>query len=191
MSLTKRLSVVPLVRGHRALTSSDIGLVPELAFGFGEHPTTRLAARRVEEVCLARSGASLLDVGTGSGVLSIVADRCGAARVVGIDTSLTAVDAARRNVASNAASSVRIHSTPVEDLDATFDVVVANIDARTLVSLCEPLGRRLARGGELILSGLLTEDEAIVAREYEAAGLGIGSRTTEGDWLLLTAGYER
>jgi ribosomal protein L11 methyltransferase len=64
---------------------------------------------------------------------------------------------------------------------------VANIDARTLLRLRQPVLERLAPGGVLILTGLLIEDEPLVAREYEAAGLTLCGRSTEDDWLLLVA----
>src|SRR4029077_18047415 len=119
-----------------------VRLGPALAFGFGEHPTTRMAASEVERRC--RGGARrVLDFGTGSGVLAVVAAVSGAARVIGLDVAPAAVGAARADAARNGVSKkCRFAEGSPGRLGAPFDLVVANVDLSTLIGLAESLGKR-------------------------------------------------
>jgi ribosomal protein L11 methyltransferase len=157
-----------LARGTRAVL-----LEPALAFGFGEHPTTRLAARAVEEVCLRRKTDRVLDAGTGSGILAFTALLSGARRVVGVDVDPAAVVAARRNAKRNGlADRCRFSRTPVARLRGRFGLVVANIRFAPLVRLAPALARLVAARGVLLLSGVLVSER----RELELRYLGLGFR---------------
>ena len=134
---------------------------PGAAFGMGDHPTTRLclsAARR-----LVRPGCSVLDVGCGSGVLAVAACRFGARSAVGIDIAPAAVPVTRRNAEANGvASAVSASTTPLEQIEGGFDLVLANILAPVLVALAPELYRVLAPGGALVISGVLADSHAHV-----------------------------
>jgi ribosomal protein L11 methyltransferase len=172
----------PVEPGGRALH-----LEPAMAFGFGEHPTTRLAARAIERACAGRRGASLLDVGTGSGVLSIVAAASGAGRVVGLDVDPIAVRAARGNAARNGVGALcRFSTRPVAKVRRRFDLVVANIDAATLDALAPSLVRVLAPRGVMLLTGLLDEQRRAVVTRYREAGMSVTRSAREGEWVLVT-----
>jgi ribosomal protein L11 methyltransferase len=172
----------PVPGGGRALL-----LEPTMAFGFGEHPTTRLAARAVERACRARKRPAVLDVGTGSGILSIVAAASGAGRATGVDVDEGCIAAARHNAALNAFGGVcRFSLTPVARLRSRFDVVVANIDATTLIALAPVLVRSVRAGGELVLTGILAEQSAEVAGCYRSLGMQSGRSRREGEWTALT-----
>ncbi len=127
---------------------------PGSTFGMGDHPTTRLtllAARR----CV-RPGTRVLDVGCGSGVLAIGAMRFGASSAVGIDIAPAAVPTTELNAAANGVH-VQVSTTPLEDIDDEFDLVLANILAPALVALAPHLRRVLAPGATLIVSGILAD----------------------------------
>jgi len=161
-------------------------LEPAMAFGFGEHPTTRLAARILETECRARPTPSVLDLGTGSGVLAIVAAVSGARRVVGLDVEPVAVAAARRNATLNGVARLcRFSVTPLSRVRSKFDVVVANIDARTLAELARPLTRALSVGGVLVLTGLLAEQANDVSARYRELGFRATRTKREGEWVAL------
>ena len=131
-----------------------VAIEPAGSFGLGDHPTTRLSAGAVWDVV--RSGDEVLDVGCGSGVLSIVALQRGARRAVAIDVAEAAREATVQNARSNGvADRVDASCRPLADIDGTFDVVVANILAPTLVELADDLCRTLAAEGTLIISGIL------------------------------------
>lgn len=132
----------------------DVAIEPGGAFGLGDHPTTRLSAAAAMR--LIRPGASVLDVGCGTGVLSIVAAHLGASPVVGIDIASAAVEATLDNADRNGvAGLVRADSTPIGELDGAFDVVLANVLAPTIVSMADDLVRLTQE--VLVVSGILAE----------------------------------
>jgi len=181
-----------------------IHLDPGLAFGTGLHPTTRLCLRAMETLEL--GGASVLDVGTGSGILSIAAAKMGCARVEALDTDPLAVKVARRNIELNGvadrvrvshgsislgASGLTFRPAPGTDDPETalraegYDLTVANIIAEILIGLAEPLGSSLAPRGRIVVSGIIQDKEAPVRKALFAAGLDIENRLQEGDWIAL------
>ncbi len=127
---------------------------PGAAFGLGDHPTTVLSARLLRATLW--PGATVLDVGTGSGVLAVLAARLGAPYVRAIDISPAAVDAARTNAERNGVDAViDVGTEPLAVIEEAFDVVVANLLAPTLIELAAELRRVTAPAGALIISGVL------------------------------------
>ncbi|MBP1708828.1 MAG: ribosomal protein methyltransferase [Deltaproteobacteria bacterium] len=159
---------------------------PGVAFGTGTHATTKLCIQALEH-SLRRRGLSVLDVGTGSGILSIVAAKLGAKEVRGVDPDGASVDNARENVSRNRVSTcVRIRRGTVGDTRNTFDIVVANIDLRVLRKMRWPLVRRVKPGGLLILSGLLERERERIRQHYMETGLLVrpGGAQME-EWVCL------
>lgn len=134
------------------------------AFGLGDHPTTLACARELRHELQRRtSGVSVLDVGCGTGVLSVVAALGGARTVRSIDVSDGAVEATRENAERNSVGArVQVDSTPLSGVEGPFDVVVANILAPTLVAMADDLERVTAPDGVLIISGILAASHAHV-----------------------------
>jgi ribosomal protein L11 methyltransferase len=184
VELTANIRLVPGAPGG-APEPNVLYLEPAFAFGFGEHASTRLIAAWLEAACRQRPGASVLDAGTGTGVLAFVAARSGAARVIGIDTSLQALQAAGRNAVLNHISNVHFVHASVAAIDGCFDIVAANIEATVLLALRGALAERVTSGGGLALSGLIEEqaDDVIVA--YAEAGVHLERVAREGEWCLL------
>jgi ribosomal protein L11 methyltransferase len=144
-----------------------IVLEPGAAWGHGGHPSTAL----VLEVLSARltGGESVLDVGCGSGALSVAALALGAAEVTAVDIDPVAVTVTRANAVRNGfAERLSATSAPVTSIRGRFDVIVANIGARVLVQLAEALESRLVSGGFLVLSGILDEQAGLVADRFAA-----------------------
>jgi ribosomal protein L11 methyltransferase len=164
----------------------EVVLDPGMAFGTGSHPTTALCLAALSDLLLARPGAAVLDVGTGSGLLAIAARKLGAGRVAANDEDPVAVTVARENAARNAAD-VEISGDALAAIPGTFDVVVANILANVLVALAPALAAKLAPGGVLLLSGILGPQEAEVRAAHLAQGLAPlpGGDRREGEWTLL------
>ena len=128
----------------------------------------------------------MLDVGTGSGLLAIAAKKLGAGRVAGNDNDPIAVRVARENAEANGVA-LQLSEAPVEAIDGTFDVVLANILANTLVELAPALAAKLAPGGVVLLSGILGPQEDEVRAAYLAQGLAPfpGGDRRHAEWSLL------
>ncbi len=163
-----------------------IEINPGMAFGTGTHATTQLCIRALE--VRLKKGRSVLDVGTGSGILAVAAARLGAQEVWAVDTDEVAVEGARETVERNGiAGSVRIRKGGIGRVRKKFDVVVANIDFKSLKRLRAPLFRRLNTGGLLILSGILREQEERIRRRYlETGGLRLLRIDRQEEWVCLT-----
>ena len=164
----------------------EVVLDPGMAFGTGSHATTSLCLAALSDVLGARPGASVLDVGTGSGLLAIAASKLGAGRVAANDNDPVAVQVAQENAERNGAS-LQLTGDPVERIPGTFDVVVANILANVLVELAPSLCAKVAPGGVLLLSGILGPQEDEVRRAQVAQGLEPlpGGDRRDGEWSLL------
>jgi ribosomal protein L11 methyltransferase len=164
-----------------------IRLIPGMAFGTGEHQTTRLCAAALEE--RVAPGSRWLDLGTGTGLLAIVAARCGAARVLAVDLDREAAEVAFSVVAANAAGDVvEVRAGSIaERRGETFDGIVANIQASFFMANAALLANALVDGGVLLASGFLDEDVAEISSALGAAGLRVAARGSDGSWACLLA----
>jgi len=191
MRVGRRLVIRPTWRRHRA--SGDdvvIALDPGMAFGTGLHPTTRLCLAALERATAGGEldGARVLDVGCGSGILSIAAARLGARDVTGLDIDPIAIEATRANARRNRlARRIRARAGSLPSGEPAFDVVVANLIASVLVTLAGPLREEVRPGGLLIASGIFEDRVAEVAAAIEGAGLVVVDRSDEGEWVALAA----
>jgi ribosomal protein L11 methyltransferase len=185
--LGARFVVMPNVGGEAPGGRDPIRLIPGMAFGTGEHETTRLCAAGLESEVAA--GSRWLDLGTGTGLLAIVAARCGASRVLAVDDDPQAVTVASAVLAANdAAAVVELRAGSIaERRGETFEGIVANIQSSFFLAHAAELAAALADGGVLIASGLLVEDVPDVSRALEAAGLTVVEQVADGPWALLRA----
>ena len=166
-----------------------IDIEPGMAFGTGTHSTTRLCVRALEKAITGgydlplRGGGtpcSVLDVGTGSGILSIAAAKLGARRVLGIDVDQRAIDNARGNIRINKLGGrIRVKKAIISQIGEQFDLVVANIDAKTIEEMRFFLKDRVAAGGALILSGVLDGEVGLLRKLF-----------TDGDFALIEISQE-
>jgi ribosomal protein L11 methyltransferase len=131
-----------------------VWLDPGLAFGTGTHETTALCLEWLAGLDL--TGKRVLDVGCGSGILSIAALKLGAASADGIDIDQQAITASRKNAADNDVSARLRLSTDLADFNGEYDLVIANILAGTLIEMAAELSKRTMHGGLLALSGILS-----------------------------------
>lgn len=193
-------SVKPLRVGRRfvirpsweevALGPGEIELVidPKQAFGTGHHATTQLLIEWLEEVV--NGGETVLDVGTGSGILAMTALRLGAARALGIDSDPVAIDCAREYAVVNGFGvEMDLRTATLEELREPeprgFDLVLANLDRGTLVESAALLTRCLARGARLFVSGLLAVQKDKVAGAFAAVGAYVQEQREREGWLAL------
>ena len=172
-----------------------IHIDPGTAFGTGMHETTQLCIRQLKKYVTSET--ELLDVGTGSGILSIVALKLGAKHAVGTDLEPCAVPAVEENKEAN--------EIPVEAFDMMigniiddkevqdkvgyekYDIVVANILADVLVPLTPVILNQMKKGGIYITSGIIDDKEETVVNAVKAAGLEVLEVTHQGEWVSVTA----
>ena len=156
---------------------------PKMAFGTGDHPTTSLCLAAVEAFCTTHPGGSVLDVGTGTGVLALMARKLGAGRVIGVDNDPMSVTLARENAALNGIGGVELSGATLDEVEGRFDLVVANILANTLVELAPGLVGHTR--GRLALAGVLIHQEDEVRDAFERAGAVSEGGARSGDWIRL------
>ena len=160
-----------------------ITIDPGQAFGTGTHETTRLVLSELDRIV--KGGERVLDVGCGSGILSIGAVLLGAARAEGIDVEAESVDATHENAERNGVKGMVLASlTPLARVKGTFPLVLANVESRVLVPFAKEIAAKVAPGGTLILSGLLFEEEAALIAAY--APMSAVNVTREKDWIAIT-----
>ena len=173
--------------GRPAEGEATIWLDPGMAFGTGHHPTTRMCIKQIERAMTL--GARVLDVGCGSGVLSIAAARLGASEVLGIDIDSAAVEVAEENGRKNGVESrltFAAGSLPGPRVTpGSFDLTVANISAKVVSEMAPELVAPVRPGGVLIASGVLVENSDRVQRALSDAGAAITDVATEDGWVTL------
>jgi len=162
-----------------------ITLDPGMAFGTGTHPTTRLCLAALEEVI--EPGTTVLDLGTGSGVLAIAAAKQGARSVRAVDVDRVAVSAARENVAANGVTNItQVELGSLDKADGQYDLIMVNILAEVIHTLLdEGLADALKPGGTVIASGIIDDQEAEVETAFIQKGIEIVARRVEQDWIAL------
>ena len=164
----------------------SIVIDPGMAFGTGQHATTRscllLLERAMDDCAMTRA----LDVGTGSGVLAIALAKLGLSEVWAIDTDASACTSAEANAIRNGVEAcVHIRSS-LDKVSGAFDLVTANLFANLLEEMALRFVGLLRPGGVFICSGFLNADERRVRRTYEARGLRLVRRHEEQSWVTLT-----
>lgn len=156
---------------------------PGMAFGTGTHETTRLAAGFTIEEVLRSTPKTLLDVGTGTGILALVARRLGVEKVVGIDNDPEARRTCKENLERNNALDISVPDTQIGEVTEQYDVVIANIIDGVLTMLQHDLNKALKPGGRMILSGVLTDREKEFYENFtRETGLKLLEKRVDGEW---------
>lgn len=182
--VTRFLTVVPSWVDYEKEQDDEllIELDPGLAFGTGTHPTTQLSLTALEQTI--RGNESVLDVGTGSGVLSIASKLLGASKVTAFDIDEMATRVAKENIALNSTiGEIEVfENNLLVGVDQKSDLIVANILAEILLQMPEDAYRNLNDDGSLILSGIIESKANEVKEAYEKAGFTLVERMTMREW---------
>jgi ribosomal protein L11 methyltransferase len=186
----KRLLIVPSwEEANQQPDDIVLHLDPGMAFGTGGHETTRLCLELLERIMdelPTGKKASVLDLGTGSGILAMAAVKLGAGPVHAVDIDPLAVEVATENLAiNNMAEEVECSTTPLESMTADFDIILANILAEELVRLAPQIINRLAPDGKLVLSGILAEKEEFVRNGFALQPVSYIETSNDGEWVAL------
>ncbi|WP_123039795.1 50S ribosomal protein L11 methyltransferase [Cohnella candidum] len=200
LQVSERLTIKPTWEEYEAREDEVIiELDPGMAFGTGTHPTTALCLRTLEGAV--RGGETLIDVGTGSGILAIGAVKLGASRVLALDLDPVAVSSATENIKLNGLQDVievRLSDllgtlnegagADVESVKPPVDIVVANILAEIILLFIADVMKVLKPGGIYIASGIYKNKEEDVEAGLLAAGFEIIDRVRQDDWVAFVAG---
>lgn len=182
-----RVIIRPPWEEHAALENEIvIEINPSLAFGTGHHETTRLCIAAIERTLDQQDVNNLLDVGCGSGILSIAAAKLGVKNIVGLDTDPIAISESRKNAAKNGVpDEIKFFCGYLQSAKGAYDLIVANVFIEPILLMKDELRARLAPKGKLIISGIphIRRDEAV--RGLKPAGLELNGESREGDWVAL------
>ncbi len=163
-----------------------VAIDPGMAFGTGSHPTTSLCLERCDQLLSQSPAADVLDVGTGSGVIALLAKKLGARRVAATECDAVALDAARRGAELNRLSGIEwVLSGDPRDVPGAFGIVIANILLNTLEELAGSIASKVAPGGTVVLSGLLAAQADAAERAYAAEGLWPRGRSEREGWVRV------
>lgn len=163
----------------------DLLINPKMSFGTGHHETTYMMMQH--QLTLDQRGKSVLDVGSGTGILAILAVKLGAASALAFDIEAWAVENAIENAALNACSLVRVFEGTIADVstDDRFDVVLANINRNVLLADIPAYVTRMALGGQLLVSGFYEYDAPDIVQKAAESGLSVVMQLTRNQWASV------
>lgn len=165
-------------------TTHEIVITPKMSFGTGHHATTQLMIMAMKGVDF--GGRRVLDYGTGTGVLAILAEKLGSADVLAIDNDEWAVNNSVENTERNASKHVVVRQATLKDIEGDcFEIILANINRHILLDTMALLFSKTCVNGILVMSGLLEEDEAIVTQAAKDEGFGITHVSKLNGWISI------
>ena len=163
----------------------DIIITPKMSFGTGHHATTWLMVKNIQQSDL--SGKKVLDFGTGTGVLAILAEKCGASVIIAIDNDEWSINNAKENLQSNKCEKISLLHADTINLEQKFDVILANINKNVITQQFDSITQHLETAGVLILSGLLQSDYEEIVHLINVAQLELIAVAEKSEWIALTA----
>lgn len=183
IKISARLVVTPPWETYEPDPGEEVILIdPGMGFGTGGHETTRCCLKAIDD--LVDAGNNVLDVGTGSGILSIAAVLLGAGRATALDVDPAALQNARHNATLNDFQGrIFFEERSIQDTDQGFNLVIANIFAETIVELSDLLKNAVIPGGYLVLSGIMRPRSSMV--EEAMKDLEQLKKMSEGNWVTL------
>ena len=184
--VTERLAIKPSFKDYTAKEGEIVLTIdPKMSFGTGEHQTTKLVLQMIEK--LIKPGIKVLDVGSGTGILSIAAIKLGAAYAVAIDTDEVCYKNCEENCELNGVTDhVKILTTGINHVqEYDFDIILANIQKEVLLEISKDIKERLSKNKVVILSGLLEQNYDEIVKHYSQAGFNLIDKTAMNEWIAL------
>ena len=163
----------------------EIIITPKMSFGTGHHATTYLMIKQMQSVDF--TGKSVLDFGTGTGVLAILAKQLGAKKVLAIDYDEWSITNAIENVQQNNCTEIAVEQMDTVPRNEQFDIILANINLNVITANLSSIVKASFAGATVLFSGLLKENEIDLVSEIEVAGLRYVNTFQRADWILIRA----
>jgi ribosomal protein L11 methyltransferase len=160
----------------------EILITPKMSFGTGHHATTEMMVRQMRTIDF--SGKTVLDFGTGTGILAILAEKLGAAAVTAIDNDEWSIENARENVLNNDSGHITIRNADVP-VQERFDIILANINKNTILEHFGQLAANLNNCGILLLSGIIKTDRPDILSAITQYNAKITGEISQGEWLCI------
>ena len=161
----------------------EIIITPKMSFGTGHHATTFLMMQQMQGLDFIEK--NVFDFGTGTGILSILAEKLGAAMVVAIDNDEWSIDNAKENIAANHCSSIQISLLSNPEMNKGFDIILANINKNIILENIFALAKQLTKKGQLLVSGLLYDDEIDIKNAAENCKLKFIHTIQKEKWICM------
>lgn len=185
--VSERFIIAPSWNMGDDKSKTIIVIDPKMTFGTGYHETTRLMIRLMEN--FVQSNNTVLDVGTGTGILAIAAAKMGASKIIGVDIDEWSLENGIENTHQNNVEKVidiRIGSMEVVP-ETNFDIILANIFRNTILDLMDSMLQKLSPKGRIIFSGLLISDQPIIEKALNDRNVNIISVLSENEWVAIAA----
>lgn len=161
----------------------EILITPKMSFGTGHHATTYMMMQQMKEIDFCNK--TVFDFGTGTALLAILAEKLGAKKVLAIDNDKWSIENATENVERNNCQSIELRLSDSADMNGEFDIILANINRNIILDNLSFLCSQLSKKGELLLSGLLAEDEQVMLAECAKKQLIVKNKAIRDNWLSI------
>jgi len=163
----------------------EIIITPKMSFGTGHHATTFLVIQQMSKLNFVDK--SVLDFGTGTGVLAILAEKMGANSVKAIDNDDWSIENAKENIGTNDVNHITVEKAESIDTTSKFDIILANINLNVILQNMPDIAAVSKPGAQILLSGFLYSDEAAIKQSLNVNGLIFNSLTQQKDWICIWA----
>jgi ribosomal protein L11 methyltransferase len=170
---------------HKPITSTkfEIIITPKMSFGTGHHATTYLMIQLMKDIDLVKK--SVLDFGTGTGILAILAEKMGAEKIQAIDNDEWSIANAKENFNKNDCKKIILKKASDASTTSTFDIVLANINKNVILKNLALMKSQLQRGGSLLLSGVLDTDKDNIHNAAKELNLNVEKTLTRSNWIAI------
>ena len=166
----------------------ELIITPKMSFGTGHHATTSMMIKMMSELDF--SGKTVLDFGTGTGILAILSEKLGAAEIVAIDNDDQSIRNARENFGSNDCSKIRLLQESTANVDIKFDIILANIIKGVILDNLTAFAKEMVKEGVILISGLLADDEQEILEKATENNLILDKKVEDKNWICLQMAYK-